>query len=166
MSEDREDTKDRQYSNDDITVFWKPSKCIHVTTCYRELIEVFNPRKRPWVNMKGASTEEIIRVVNLCPTDALTYKWKDKSKQERMKKEQAENEEKKKEPEIEKIEVQAAEIRVMRNGPLLVKGKFKIIGAGGNELKQMKMATFCRCGHSQKMPFCDGTHRKINFSAE
>jgi uncharacterized Fe-S cluster protein YjdI len=161
MSDGRGDEKVRQYSNDDITVIWKPSTCIHVTTCYRELIEVFNPRKRPWVNMQGASTEEIIRVVNLCPTDALTYKWNDKTKQDQTKKEM-----KKEEPIAAKVEVKAAEVRVMRDGPLLIKGKFKIVDSGGNELKQMKMASFCRCGHSQRMPFCDGTHRKIDFSAE
>ena len=161
MSDDRGDSKERKYSNDDITVTWRPSKCIHVTTCYRELIEVFNPRKRPWVNMQGASTDEIIRVVDLCPTEALTYEWNDKSKQKQVKKEV------KKEEQIKtRIEVEAAEVRVMRNGPLLVKGKFKIVGSSGNELKQMKMATFCRCGKSQKMPFCDGTHRRINFSAD
>lgn len=161
MADDRGDNKERRYSNEDITVTWRPSKCIHVTTCYRELIEVFNPRKRPWVNMKGASTEEIIRVVDLCPTDALTYEWNDEKKQKQVKKEI-----KKEEPVKDRIEVEAAEVRVMHNGPLLVKGKFKIIGSSGTELKQMKMATFCRCGKSQKMPFCDGTHRKINFSAE
>lgn len=161
MSDDRGNTKERRYSNDDITVIWKPSTCIHVTTCYRELIEVFNPRKRPWVNMQGASTEEIIRVVNLCPTDALTYYWNDKEKQKLVKEEV-----KKEEPIKPKIDIEAAEVRVMRDGPLLIKGKFKIVGSGGNELKQMKMASFCRCGHSQRMPFCDGTHRKINFSAE
>jgi uncharacterized Fe-S cluster protein YjdI len=37
------ETKDREYTNGEITVIWKPSKCIHVTTCYRELIEVFIP---------------------------------------------------------------------------------------------------------------------------
>lgn len=161
MSEGRGDEKERHYSNDDITVTWKPSTCIHVTTCYRELIEVFNPRKRPWVNMQGASTEEIIRVVDLCPTDALTYKWNDKTKQA-----QATIKKKPSEPVKEKVEVQAAEVRVMKDGPLLVKGKFKIIGSGGSELKQMKMVSFCRCGQSLRMPFCDGTHRKINFSAE
>ncbi|MGA8302691.1 MAG: CDGSH iron-sulfur domain-containing protein [Thermoplasmata archaeon] len=24
---------------------------------------------------------------------------------------------------------------------------------------------FCRCGHSEHKPFCDGTHRKVNFRA-
>ena len=161
MSDERGSAKEKKYSNQDITVTWRPSKCIHVTTCYRELIEVFNPRKRPWVNMQGASTDEIIRVVELCPTDALTFEWNDKTKKKQEQKETGRNE-----PVDTRITIEAAEVRVMRNGPLLVKGKFKIVGSSGNELKQMKMATFCRCGQSQKMPFCDGTHRKVNFSAE
>lgn len=159
MDEERSGKKDREYSNDDITVFWKPSKCIHVTTCYRELINVFNPRNRPWVNMEGASTEEIIKVVDMCPTDALSYKWND-GKAPKVKEEKSDDDR------IEVEVVEAAEVRVMKDGPLVIKGKFKIIGSGGAELRQMKMASFCRCGYSQKMPFCDGTHRKIGFSSE
>ncbi len=158
MEDERSDNKNREYSNDDITVFWKPSKCIHVTTCYRELIDVFNPRKRPWVNMNGASTGEIIRVVEMCPTEALSYKWKEgrgPGKAENTGEEPVR---------VETEEV--AEVRVMKDGPLVVKGKFKIIGSSGTELRQMKMASFCRCGQSMKMPFCDGTHRKIGFSGE
>lgn len=157
MSDVRNRDNDRQYSNDEITVFWKPGKCIHVTTCYKELIEVFNPRKRPWINMKGASTEEIIRVVNLCPTDALSFKWNNEKKD-------SDDQTKK---EISSVnEDNIAEVKVMKDGPLIVKGKFKIIGADGNELREMKMASFCRCGKSKKMPFCDGTHRKIGFGSD
>jgi uncharacterized Fe-S cluster protein YjdI len=157
MSDLRNGNNDREYSNDEITVYWKPGKCIHVTTCYKELIDVFNPRKRPWINMKGAPTEEIIRVVNLCPTEALSFKWNDGR----------EGIDKPKEKEKEEIITEnVTEIKVLKDGPLIVKGNFKIIGAEGNELRQMKMASFCRCGKSKKMPFCDGSHRKTGFNSD
>ena len=157
-SDDRNGKNNREYSNNDITVFWKPAKCIHVTTCYRELIEVFNPRKRPWINMQGAPTEEIIRVVDLCPTGALSYKW-NKDKGESKTRPEVKTPAKERDPFI-------TQVRVMKDGPLVIKGEFTITGSGGSELKQMKMASFCRCGQSRKMPFCDGTHRKINFKSE
>ena len=157
------DPNDRQYTNGEITVFWKPSKCIHATTCYRELIEVFNPRKRPWVNMSGASTDEIIRVVDLCPTKALSYKLNSEMDNSNNMKEKVNNEN-----EITPNEIQqpVTEVRVMKDGPLLVKGNFRIIDANGNEKKPMKIASFCRCGKSGEMPFCDGSHRKERFTSD
>ncbi len=158
MDKSRTGKKDRKYTNAEITVYWKPSKCIHVTTCYRELIDVFNPRKRPWINMNGAPTKEIIRVVNLCPTGALSFTWNDEKK---LNNTNANDTYK-----SNKEEEGFAEVRVMKDGPLVVKGNFKIIGSEGVELRQMKMASFCRCGKSRKMPFCDGTHRKIGFNSD
>jgi uncharacterized Fe-S cluster protein YjdI len=140
--------KARKYTNGEITVYWRPSECIHATYCYGELIEVFNPRKRPWINMQGASTEEIIKIVNKCPTDALTYKWnKDIEKEKGLPVD-------KKEPET------STEIKIMENGPIIIKGNFKITGADGKELRQMKAITLCGCGNSGNKPFCDGTHNK------
>lgn len=150
---------DRNYTNGEITVFWRPAKCTHVTTCFNELIEVFDPSRRPWVNMEGASTREIIRVVDMCPTAALTYKWNKDMENE--------NELTKDEPiEINKevLTEEVTEIKVMKDGPLVVKGNFIIKGKDGQELKKMRMTSFCRCGQSQNMPFCDGMHRKIGFS--
>ena len=143
--------KDRKYTNGEITVYWYPRKCIHATTCYRELIEVFNPRKRPWVNMSGASTKEIIRVVDLCPTGALAYQYNDQISEKFI-------------PAVSKDTV--TEIRVMEDGPLVIKGSFKIIGTDGQEFKNVRMTSLCRCGASMKMPFCDGTHRKTGYSGK
>lgn len=160
MEDDRHGKNNREYTNGEITVFWKPLKCIHVTTCYRELIDVFNPRKRPWVDMNGAPTEEIIRVVNLCPTGALSFKYNDE-KQSEKEAPQGNNPSSQ-----EKGALPETEVRIMPDGPIVVRGNFTIISSTRGKLRQMKMVSFCRCGHSKKMPFCDGTHRKIDFKAE
>jgi len=149
------DKNDREYTNGEITVFWRPAKCIHATTCYRELIEVFNPRKRPWVNMKGAPTEEIIRVVKLCPTQALSFKYN---------KDLTDSEKNKSKANTDTHEI--PELRVMEDGPLVFNGNFTIIGIDGQPLKPMKIYSLCRCGASNNMPYCDGTHRKTGFKGK
>jgi uncharacterized Fe-S cluster protein YjdI len=145
------DKTDRQYTNGEITVFWRPKKCIHATTCYRELIEVFNPRKRPWVNMYGAPTDEIIRVVKLCPTKALSFKY---------------NRDLNESVAAESLTESISEARVMEDGPLVLKGDFIMYGTDGKELKHMKMTSLCRCGASNNIPYCDGTHRKIGYTGK
>jgi CDGSH-type Zn-finger protein/uncharacterized Fe-S cluster protein YjdI len=156
---------DREYTNGEITVFWKPSKCIHATTCFRELLDVFNPRKRPWVNMNGASTEKIIEVTNKCPTQAIAWKYNSDLDHDPLRTRGASVEEKTPETVYEEKEKgsHAVKISIMRNGPILVEGDFTVIGADGNELRTMFMTSFCRCGQSQKQPYCDGTHRKTGF---
>ena len=80
MDKPRSFSGGRRYTNGEITVYWKPESCVHASHCYRELIEVFDPGRRPWVDMYGASTGQIIETVNLCPTDALAWKWNEEEK--------------------------------------------------------------------------------------
>lgn len=147
------DDNNRQYSNGEITVFWKPKKCIHATICYTQLNEVFNPRKRPWVDMSGAPTEKIIAIVNKCPTDALTYKYN---------KDLEEGELQGKKDQI-KVDDKPVQIQIMKDGPIVVTGRIRLTDKDGNEYKTYSITSFCRCGASNNMPFCDGTHRKIGF---
>lgn len=65
-----------KYSNDDITVIWQPHLCQHSTLCWKGLIEVFNPKVKPWINMKGSTTELIIEQVKKCPSGALSIEKK------------------------------------------------------------------------------------------
>jgi uncharacterized Fe-S cluster protein YjdI len=68
------DEEIREYSNGEITVVWKPQVCTHSKKCWKGLLEVFDPRNRPWINMKGSTTEKIIAQVDQCPSKALSYK--------------------------------------------------------------------------------------------
>lgn len=166
-----DDPRNRQYTNGEITVFWIPSKCIHATTCFRELIEVFNPGRRPWINMDAAPTRRIIEVVNKCPTQAIIWKnnadlTSDELASHKRRVNEEENPEtlmepvrKTKNPELEK----PTSIRIMKDGPIVVEGRFKVIGADEKDLKPTRMTSFCRCGNSRSMPYCDGTHRNIGF---
>jgi len=56
-------------------------------------------------------------------------------------------------------------IRLQPNGPYIVTGPITIEDADGHvinvaEGKQIKL---CRCGHSGTKPYCDGTHRRVDF---
>lgn len=61
------------YTNGEITIVWKPTTCIHSTLCWKGLLEVFNPKKRPWIDATAASTDEIIAQVKKCPSGALSF---------------------------------------------------------------------------------------------
>ncbi len=149
------DKNDRDYSNGEITVHWQPAKCIHSTICYSKLRKVFDPGKRPWVNMKGASTNEIIEIVNQCPTDALTFTRDKKVKKNIKKKEEK--------VEIKNNEDILTKIQIIHNGPALLSGNFTITDINGRKLAKANNIALCRCGKSSSMPFCDGTHNTIGF---
>jgi uncharacterized Fe-S cluster protein YjdI len=63
---------EHRYSKDGVTVVWKPSVCIHSARCVLGLGRVFNPHKRPWVDMDGASVDRIAAQVRQCPSGALS----------------------------------------------------------------------------------------------
>lgn len=56
-------------------------------------------------------------------------------------------------------------VRLLRDGPLLLEGRFRLRAADGTELEGGGCA-LCRCGGSATKPFCDGTHRRIEFRAD
>ncbi len=59
-------------------------------------------------------------------------------------------------------------IRCRENGPYLLQGPAKIMDHLGNEFvipPGKESIALCRCGQSNKKPFCDGTHRQVGFQA-
>ena len=58
-------------------------------------------------------------------------------------------------------------IRTRLNGPLIVTGPVTVTDHLGNPfpIEGQKDVALCRCGHSRKRPFCDGSHRQHDFQA-
>ena len=61
----------RTYERDGLKVEWRPELCTHCEDCYTSLPAVFNPNRRPWVDLSRADADEIKRVVSECPSGAL-----------------------------------------------------------------------------------------------
>ena len=60
-----------------------------------------------------------------------------------------------------------ATITTRLNGPLLVKGPIKLIDHEGREYDLTGKETYalCRCGATNRRPFCDGTHKTCGWMA-
>lgn len=67
---DRKITK--HYSNGEVTIVWQPHLCRHSGVCFRGLPEVFDPRRRPWIEQHNSTTEKIVSQVKQCPSGALS----------------------------------------------------------------------------------------------
>jgi len=136
----------KEYSNEDITVVWKPKTCTHSKKCWKGLLQVFNPQNRPWINMDGATTARIKKQVDACPSGALTFVDKNES--------------------LERVEDSSTtKINILANGPLIVHGTIQLEDAEGNVTEHTHKTALCRCGASGNKPFCDGSHVKAGFKA-
>ncbi len=62
----------KHYTKNDLVVKWQSDLCSHSGNCARGLIQVFNPKKIPWVNLDGAEKQQIIDQVKKCPSGALS----------------------------------------------------------------------------------------------
>ena len=66
----------KTYENNDITVFWNPDVYQHAGKCARGNGEVFNPKRRPWIDLSQASAVEIASIIDQCPPGTLQYELK------------------------------------------------------------------------------------------
>jgi uncharacterized Fe-S cluster protein YjdI len=137
----------KEYSNGEVTIVWKPDLCQHSTICWKQttgLPEVFNPKMKPWIDPKGASTQKIVEQVKKCPSRALSYYYNDGHKDS---------------------DQQSAETKIeaLPGGPLLIYGNVSVKDSKGNTMKKSNVTAFCRCGNSGNKPYCDGSHVKHNF---
>lgn len=57
-------------------------------------------------------------------------------------------------------------VKAVRNGPLQLKGTFRLLDPDGTEydLDGQRIVLLCRCGRSQNQPFCDSSHTRNGFT--
>lgn len=138
------DNIQKEYTNGEITVKWRPHLCDHSAVCLLKLPKVFDNTKRPWISMEAATTEDIINTVTACPTSALTFKYNTDLKPKT----------------VDCSPIKKTEVILVENGPIRIIGDVEIKDESGALISHESRVSLCRCGKSMNMPFCDGTHRK------
>jgi len=64
---------EKDYTDGEVTVIWKPGVSIHSAKCVEGPSEVFNFNARPSINMEGSGSDRVIKQVDQCPSGALSY---------------------------------------------------------------------------------------------
>jgi len=126
----------KEYSNGEVTVVWKPGLCIHSAKCVDGLGKVFDPNRKPWIDMSQATGAAIVEQVNMCPSGALSIK----------------------ESETSASITETVKVQLMPGGPLIVKGLCEVVDEQSNKQTHQSVA-FCRCTKSANFPYCDGSHK-------
>jgi len=58
------------------------------------------------------------------------------------------------------------EVRARQDGPYIVKGPVTIVSDDGSSTVTREKVALCRCGASANKPFCDGSHKSLEFLAD
>jgi CDGSH-type Zn-finger protein/uncharacterized Fe-S cluster protein YjdI len=132
-----------RYPGKDADVTWDERLCIHIGECGRAKGDLFVGGRKPWCQPDLASVEDVVDVVERCPSGALVHLVKDGRTVERP---AARN-----------------TISVTHNGPLFVRGDLAIEGAPADMPGVRFRAALCRCGQSKNKPFCDTSHDAAGF---
>jgi uncharacterized Fe-S cluster protein YjdI len=141
------------YSTLEIEVSWEPDLCIHSARCVQGSARVFDPRRRPWVELEHEPAERILEIVAHCPSGAL--------KARRLGPGETGRNEEGTDPRVGGPALPT--ITASKNGPLLVEFECVVMDADGKVIREIQKGALCRCGQSSTKPFCDGTHKKVGF---
>jgi CDGSH-type Zn-finger protein/uncharacterized Fe-S cluster protein YjdI len=117
---------------EDLTIRFDAKTCIHARRCVLGLPGVFDPNARPWIQPGNTPTEDIVAVIEACPSGALSYERKTGAGEAPPKTNTA---------------------KVWENGPIELHGDIRIEGQ-----EPRLRAVICRCGRTSNPPFCDNSH--------
>jgi uncharacterized Fe-S cluster protein YjdI/CDGSH-type Zn-finger protein len=134
----------RAYAAPGVTVFYDRGRCLHFAECVRGLPEVFDAKKRPWIQAQKATAEKVAEVVRRCPSGALHYLLEEGPREE---------------PE------RPTHIEFVANGPIDVRGDLNIEVPGEGRMREVR-TSLCRCGLTDNEPFCDMTCSRSGWRSE
>jgi CDGSH-type Zn-finger protein len=125
----------RVWEGDSLRTYFNQNTCMHAFDCKT----LGGLRERELAGDADAAAE-IIRVVGTCPSGALTYETKTELA----------------EPAASNFD---AEVEIIQGGEIRLQCNFEI-DVELNERQQQERATLCRCGLSDRKPWCDGQHKR------
>jgi CDGSH-type Zn-finger protein/uncharacterized Fe-S cluster protein YjdI len=125
----------------DAAIRFEARRCIHARHCVLGRPDVFVPNiEGEWIHPDAASAEAVAELAHNCPSGAITYQRFDGGANESA-------------PVVNTA-------RVRENGPLAFHAPLTIAGEAAGF-----RATLCRCGASQRKPYCDTSHNGAGFAA-
>lgn len=133
------------YAGKKITIFDNRRLCAHAGHCTERLASVWRMGETPWIDPDGAELEDIIAVIEKCPSGALRYSIDGKRNDEGK---------------------QDDQVYVSENGPYYVTGAVTLDDSSRNTDDVSEKYALCRCGESKNKPFCDGSHWDAKFTDE
>lgn len=130
------------YAAGNLTIHDNRSLCAHSGACTDNLAAVFRLGTEPWIVADGATANEIIAVVEMCPSGALSYS-------------------------IDGVEHRdrggPTRLACATGGPYLVSGGVQLDDVDLPDGATTDHLALCRCGASQNKPFCSGKHWYVDF---
>lgn len=68
-------------------------------------------------------------------------------------------------PADQPLAADAPSVTPRRDGPVVVEGDVTLVAPDGTRTECTGRTFLCRCGASGAKPLCDGTHKRIGFTA-
>jgi CDGSH-type Zn-finger protein len=132
----------KDYVGKQITIHDNRRLCAHAGECTHGLPGVWRMKERPWIDPDGADVDAIIKVIDKCPSGALSYSLAESDPN------QAE---------------MSDSVVVCKDGPYHVTGAVTLNDPSRNTDDIPSRYALCRCGASKNKPFCDGSHWEVKF---
>lgn len=128
-----------------LTIHDNRGLCAHAGRCTDNLASVFRLGTEPFIDPTGAAADEIIEVIGMCPSGALSYS-------------------------IDGVEHRdrggPSSLGFAPGGPYVVSGGCELVDVELPEGATTDHLALCRCGASQNKPFCSGKHWEVEFDED